>query len=173
MFKSSLFIVTMLSFFLIGLSSSAFAARGLGVGVNGMIDSRDFANSVPALSVLYEMDKIRFGGLFGFNIITKGQPKIFKFGGQFFYKLHGNQTADFSLGGLLGMRIIADYPVDQTDVGLLLGLGAQVRAFIVTNVSLDASLGLGLLVDLNDKSQTAVALSGDVMATIGLTYYFY
>lgn len=178
MLKRSIFVVAALSTLLLGFGGSALAGRGLGLGVEGMIDSRDFVRSVPALYVVYDMDKFRFGGLFGFNITTNspGGPteKIFKFGGQFFYKVHGNQTADFSIGSLLGMRIIGNYAgSNQTDVAFLLGIGAQVRAFIVTNVSLNVGLGFGLLIDVDDnKGPTVISLSGDLMATIGLTYYF-
>ena len=49
-------------------------------------------------------------------------------------------------------------------------LGAQVRAFIVSNVALLGSLGLGLYIP--DTGPTVVNISGNLTGTVGLAYYF-
>lgn len=155
---------------LVGLSGTAYADR-LGV-VNGAIDSR-LIEFTPAVTAVYDMDKFRAGGFFGTDIFTKNYPRVFKFGGDFYYKLHSSQMADISAGAVLGLNIIANLPANQgNQIGLLLGLGAQIRVFIVTNVSLDVGLGLGVLVDLNDKLTSEVAFMGDLMGSVGITYYF-
>jgi hypothetical protein len=49
-------------------------------------------------------------------------------------------------------------------------IGAQIRAFVVSNVALLGSLGLGLYIP--DTGNTVVGISGNLTGTLGLAYYF-
>jgi hypothetical protein len=49
-------------------------------------------------------------------------------------------------------------------------IGAQMRVFVVPNVALLAGLGLGLYVP--DNGASTIRLSGNIMNSIGIAYFF-
>jgi hypothetical protein len=85
------------------------------------------------------------------------------------YHVHATSSADFSLGVGLGFTRRRNY-VATTQWDFEMELGAQVRAFIVSNVALLGSLGLGLYIP--DTGPTVVNISGNLTGTVGLAYYF-
>jgi hypothetical protein len=49
-------------------------------------------------------------------------------------------------------------------------LGAQMRVFVVPNVALLGSLGMGIY--LPDSGSSTVDFSGSVVGSVGVAYYF-
>ncbi|MGB8295621.1 MAG: hypothetical protein WCG85_09370 [Polyangia bacterium] len=105
-------------------------------------------------------------GIFG--LLSNGSTE-FDLGARAWYHVHAASAADFSLGAGFSLVSWRAAPANrQFDFGL--DLGAQMRVFIVPNVALMASLGLGLYIP--DSGPTAFTISGNIVDSIGLAYYF-
>jgi hypothetical protein len=106
-------------------------------------------------------------------------------GGRFWYHMHASSNADFSLGGGLGFTSWTSNPGgpgENSHLDLSLQVGAQMRAFIVSNVALIADLGFGATFGDNDNMMfggQAITNSGSpegganfVAGTLGIAYFF-
>jgi hypothetical protein len=139
---------------------------------------------------VYDTGAFHIVGLLGFLNIDQPQGQsdfsVFALGGQFLYHVHDTAQSDFSLGGGLTLVTVGDdNNNDITNIDIE-GL-AQIRAFIVPNVALSASLGLLIVVGDEDGlvlgdaivingpdngQDNAIALGGQVNASFGMTYFF-
>jgi hypothetical protein len=133
----------------------------LGVGVNAMLSG----GGLFSPSVVYDTGIFHIEGLLGFED-TDAETR-FDVGGRFWYHIHSAQSADFSLGGGLGV-INIDQGDDEGTTDIEIDAGAQMRAFIVPNVALSVSLGLVVLTGDAD----AIAITGDLLGAAGIAYYF-
>ncbi len=84
-------------------------------------------------------------------------------GARFMYVLNRSDDADFSVGGGAGLF------ANGQDLFFLEG-GAQIRAFIVSNVALTANLGLAVIIGDDD---TNFATPAQLQGTLGMTYFFF
>lgn len=147
--------------------------RGLGIGALGFfgpnrLSDRAPNNIVPNLLITWGDNGGRFhlDGLFG---LYHESATNFDFGANGWYHIHAASAADFSVGaGLMLIRRRIGVPNVQWD--FLLNLGAQIRAFIVPNVALLGAAGIGIYIP--DTGDTAINVSGTLVGTIGLAYYF-
>jgi hypothetical protein len=141
--------------------------RGFGLGTVVLFDPNQRA--VPNILASWGDYAGRFHveGLFG---LRSDDSTRWDLGARGWYHIHAASAADFSLGAgfaLVSWRAAAprgrqyDFEMD---------LGAQIRAFIVPNVALLASLGFGIY--LPDSGSTVFTVSGNIMDTVGLAYYF-
>jgi hypothetical protein len=133
----------------------------LGVGVNAML-AGPFGPTV-----VYDTGMFHIEGILGFQD-TDAQTE-FDIAGRFWYHISSSQAADFSLGG--GLGVVSIDPAGEGTEGttdIEIDAGAQVRAFIVPNVAISASLGLAILTGDAD----AVSLTGDVTGSAGIIYFF-
>jgi hypothetical protein len=161
-------------------SSASFAGattghgRGLGVGTVALFDPAAIA--VPNLLATWGDSGGRFhvDGLLGFNHTGSS---TFDFGFRGWYHVHAASSADLSLGagfGLLTYRsagAAGPPPVAASrQWDFELDIGAQIRVFVVPNVALLVGLGLGLY--FPDNGPSTVRLSGNIMNSVGLAYYF-
>jgi hypothetical protein len=150
---------------LVWQTGSAQAQEGdrgsFGVGVNTMLD----IEGPLGPSVIYDTGVFHVEGLLGFQ--DNGQTR-FDIGGRFWYHIHAAQSADFSLGGGLGVVSIDPGGEDDNITNIEIDGGAQLRAFIVPNVALSVSLGLAVLTGDAD----AISITGDLFGSAGIAYYF-
>ncbi|HET9620136.1 MAG TPA: hypothetical protein VFP84_02130 [Kofleriaceae bacterium] len=148
-------------------TASAGGAPGT-VGVGGEIE----LSGLGGLSVNYDAGRFHVGGFIGLNDPNGPSNTSIEVGGRFFYHVASTATADFSLGGGLGIRNIGDQAVgipdngSQTDV--YLEPSFQIRAFILPNVALSFTGGISIGVG-DDKT---VTLTSDLVGTAGVHYYF-
>jgi hypothetical protein len=154
---------------LVGQVDSAEAQEGrksgnLGVGVVAMLGGADVGTVGPA--VVYDTGIFHIEGLFGFN--DNDTQTRFTVGGRFWYHIHSGQSSDFSLGGGLGVVSVDPEGGGDSTTNVEIDAGAQLRAFIVPNVAVSASLGLGLLTGDTD----VIAITGDLVGGLGIVYYF-
>jgi hypothetical protein len=133
----------------------------LGVGVNAMLSG----GGLIGPSVVYDTGVFHIEGLLGFE--DNGQTR-FDVGGRFWYHIHSAQSADFSLGGGLGVISVNPEGDDDGTTDIEIDAGAQMRAFIVPNVAVSVSLGLVVLTGDAD----AIAITGDLVGGAGIAYYF-
>lgn len=146
-------------------SAEADERRGnLGVGVAALLGGADVGALGP--SVIYDTGMFHIEGLFGFA--DNDAQTRFTVGGRFWYHIHSAQSADFSLGGGLGVVSIDPEGGGDSTTNVEIDAGAQLRAFIVPNVAVSASLGLGILTGDADL----IAITGDLVGQLGIAYYF-
>jgi hypothetical protein len=149
---------------LVWQTGSAQAQEGdrgsLGVGVTRML-----LDGSTGPSVVYDTGVFHIEGLLGFQ--DNGETR-FNVGGRFWYHIHSAQSADFSLGG--GLGVVSIDPGGEADnvTNIEIDGGAQLRAFIVPNVALSVSLGLAVLTGDGD----GIAITGNLFGGAGIAYYF-
>jgi hypothetical protein len=156
--------------------TSATTGNGRGFGLGAVAFFQPFAggvsNTVPNLLLTWGDAHGRFhvDGLFG---LYHNTGTDFDLAARGWYHVHAASSADFSVGAGLGFtRRRNNLPAGQTSAqwDFEMELGAQVRAFIVSNVALLGSVGLGLYIP--DTGNTVVNISGNLTGTVGLAYYF-
>jgi hypothetical protein len=152
----------------------ATSGNGRGFGIGAVSFFQPFAgapsNMTPNLLLTWGESRFHIDGLFGFYHDTGTD---FDFGARGWYHLHAASSADFSVGGgLVITRRRNDLPDPQrgTQWDFLLDLGAQMRVFIVPNVALLGSAGLGIYIP--DTGNTKVTISGTLVGSVGVAYYF-
>jgi hypothetical protein len=150
--------------------AGATHGTGFGLGVAAMLTNPAGlgALGVSGLSLAYDAGPWHLDTLFG---LSKNEGPgdasrpSFVIGGRFWFHVHRSANSDFSVGGGLAFDHLG--PSHQTVVAI--EGGAQLRAFIVSNVALAFSAGLGI--DTIDRSQ--VIVGGQFVGTAAVHYYFY
>ena len=147
--------------------------RGFGVGAVAFfqpLTPSNVSSTVPNLLLSWGNAGGQFHveGLFGFYHQTGTN---FDMAARGWYHVHAASSADFSAGLGLGFaRRRNDTGLTSAQWDFEMDIGAQIRAFIVSNVALLGSLGLGLYIP--DTGSTVVGISGNLTGTLGLAYYF-
>jgi hypothetical protein len=156
------------------MGATTGSGRGLGVGAVALFapyTQGSASATVPNLLVTWGDSGGRFhvDGLFGLYHDTATD---FDLGVRGWYHIHAASSADFSVGAGVGMirrkRGLPAGASAQWDFEM--DIGAQIRAFIVPNVALLGSLGLGLYIP--DSGPTALEVAGNLVGTVGAAYYF-
>ncbi len=150
--------------------------HGIGVGVTQTLAG------VSGATFVYDASAFHIVGLLGFESVNRADDTTrLALGGQFLFHLSTSAQSDFSIGpGLTIQRHTTDGPGgDETNVDI--EILAQIRAFIVPNVALSASLGF-LVVTVDNNSLAGgitsggggntVAFGGQVLGALGITYFF-
>ncbi|HYQ45675.1 MAG TPA: hypothetical protein VER11_27065, partial [Polyangiaceae bacterium] len=97
--------------------------------------------------------------------------------GRFFFPLHRSQYADFSVGPGIGFEHVTHDPDGDGPNGRVssnpihLEGAAQIRAFVVQNVALSATAGVGL--KLNNDNDNSATIGGQLGGSLGVTYFFF
>jgi hypothetical protein len=158
---------TLLAAMIVSASAGTASAGGqpgsIGVGAEFQI------SGLGGLSFNYDAGKFHAGAFLGYFDPAGPNNVTVDVGGRFFYHLASTASADFSLGGSLGIQSANDNPgTTNRHTDVFLEPGFQIRAFIVPNVAL--SFAGGLIVGAADASE--LDLSGNVVAEAGVHYYF-
>ncbi len=146
------------------------SGRGFGIGAVALFQPivGTVSNTVPNMLVTWGDSGGRFhvDGLFGLYHSTATD---FDLGARGWYHIHAASSADLSLGlGLGVIRRRIGQPSAQWDFEM--DIGAEIRAFIVSNVALLGSVGMALYVP--DTGNTVLQFSGNLIGTVGAAYYF-
>lgn len=154
-------------------AGSAFAGGSpgsIGVGAEyllagGLISEGSIAGG-PSLN--YDAGAFHVGGFLSITDGDGDDNTNIGIGGRFFYHVASSAMADFSVGGSIGLLSI-DHPAPaDRDSLIFIEPGAQIRAFVATNVALSATIGL--TIGAGDAS--GLALTGQTV-TGGIHYYFF
>lgn len=155
---------------LVGAASPAFAGGSEGsIGVGGEFTQL----GIGGASVNFDQGQFHVGGFLGFADadLSVFEASTLQIGGRFYYHLHSTAMSDFSVGGQLGiLRIDNEDPVEDT-LDFEIDLGAQIRAFVASNVALSATVGIGLYMGEGDND--GFAITGDTVGSFGIHYYFF
>jgi hypothetical protein len=144
--------------------------RGFGIGATSFFGPPAGTPNgvVPNLLLTWGDHGGRFhlDGLFGFY---NNGATDFDFGARGWYHVHAASSADFSVGaGVVLTRRRIREPSVKWD--FLIDLGAQIRVFVVPNVALLGSAGMGIY--MPDTGDTHVSITGSLVGSLGLAYYF-
>ena len=152
--------------------------RGFGLGAVELL----LAGNSPAPNILMTWGdwrgRFHIDGLFGL-VSTGGRSgggntstgnTAFDLGVRGWYHVHAASAADFSVGGGFGLVSWKPAPPTGRQYDFELELGSQMRVFIVPNVALLGSLGMGIY--FPDSGSTTVSFSGSVVGSVGIAYYF-
>lgn len=163
---------------IVGLSlalTGALASPALAGGSSGSIGvGAEFTlGGIGGASVNYDAGMFHAGGFVGYyDADFEGDPDgadVIDIGGRFFYHLHSTAMSDFSVGAQLGFQNL-DFPDPVDDATIVeIDLGAQIRAFVASNVAISGTLGIAILAADGD----GFALTGDPLGAVGLHYYFF
>jgi hypothetical protein len=146
---------------------------GPGVGVTGML-----LGGPAGLSLAYDGGPWHVDTMLG---LFKSGPNVranFAIGARFWYHLHSTTNSDFSVGGGLGyLRIGNRPPAVPAVTGIFIEAGAQIRAYLTSNVALSGTLGFSIATaDFEAYGIGGQSLAGQTLggfAGVGLHYYFY
>jgi len=147
-------------------SATTGNGRGFGLGAVALFDPN--GRTVPNILGTWGDVGGRFhvDGVFG--LLSNGNTR-FDLGARGWYHVHAASAADFSVG--VGMALVSwrAAPANR-QYDFELDFGAQMRIFVVPNAALLASIGMGLYVP--DSGSTAFSISGNIMNSVGVAYYF-
>jgi hypothetical protein len=150
------------------IASAGTASAGGQPGSIGVGAELELSN-LGGVSVNFDTGKFHVGGFVGFNDPAGGSNEQIDIGGRFFYHIASTASADFSIGGGLGIQS-TNHPAPQgRTTGLFLEPGFQIRAFIVPNVALSFTGGMSI----GTVDESSVKITGDFTGTAGVHYYFF
>jgi hypothetical protein len=146
-----------------GLARDALAQgggqTGVGIGAEAML------TGLRGAAVTYEAGAFHIAGLVG--LASNGQTEL-RFAGRFFFVVHSASSADFSLGGGVGVVDRDDGNNNEGTDFHLEGV-AQLRVFLAPNVAVSASAGLGAIGGDGD----GLRIDGQLVGGFGVTYFFF
>jgi hypothetical protein len=149
-------------------TAAAVPARGgLGLGAATML------RGPSGLNVVYDAGRWHADAILGIAGDDAGGPggggTSIGLGARGWFHLHSGANSDFSLGGGIGFQMEdPDGPAESSNA-ITIDIGAQIRAFITSNVAISAFGGLAVLAGDAD----GFALDGQPVGLLGLTYYFW
>jgi hypothetical protein len=89
---------------------------------------------------------------------------------RFFFPVHRSRAADFSVGP--GVAIVHFNRPNPPDNAVHVEGAIQIRAFLVSNVALSATAGIGVVFANGDNNDRAI-IGGQVGGSFGITYFFF
>jgi hypothetical protein len=148
-------------------AQNATGHSGIGVGAEAT------TTRIVGGTFVYDAGFFHLDALVGAEI-TKNNTDL-ALAARFFFPLHHSQAADFSIGpgvGLVHGQRDAQPPATGSNSNNQFHLegAVQIRAFVVSNVALSASTGLGMVIE---KDNNRAIIGGQVGASLGITYFFF
>jgi hypothetical protein len=151
-------------------AQTAPAARGIGVGAEATL------TGIVGATFVYDAAAWHVDALLGGSF--QHDESSLAVAGRFFFPLHRSQSADFSLGPGIGLvhHVIHDPDGNgpqssQSFNPIHLEGAAQIRAFVVPNIAINATAGLGVV--LNNDNNNSATIGGQLGGSFGVTYFFF
>jgi len=157
--------------FAIGMvvAQNAPVARGIGIGAEATL------TGIVGATFVYDAEVFHVDALLGGSF--EHFDSDLAVAGRFFFPLHRSQYADFSVGPGIGFEHVTHDPDGDGPNGRVssnpihLEGAAQIRAFVVQNVALSATAGVGL--KLNNDNDNSATIGGQLGGSLGVTYFFF
>jgi hypothetical protein len=149
-------------------AQTAPAARGIGIGAEATL------TGIVGGTFVYDAEAFHVDALLGGSF--QHNDSSLAVAGRLFFPVHRSQSADFSLGPGIGLVHVTHDPDGDGPQGRVSSNpvhvegAAQIRAFVVPNVALSASAGVGAVFANNNNSGL---IGGQVGASFGVTYFFF
>lgn len=145
-----------------GTASAGGVANTVGVGGELQL------SGAGGLSVNYDAGKFHVGGYFGLDDPPGDHNTVVEVGGRFFFHVASTASADFGIGGSIGIHNQQN-PADNTSTNVVfIEPGFQIRAFIVPNVALSFTGGISI----GAGDADSLAITSQVVGIAGVHYYF-
>ncbi|HEY3253304.1 MAG TPA: hypothetical protein VGJ91_05130 [Polyangiaceae bacterium] len=150
-------------------AQTAPTARGIGVGAEATL------TGIVGGSFVYDAAAFHVDALLG--AAFHHNDSSVAVAGRLFFPVHRSQSADFSLGPGIGFMHVTNDPDGDGPNGrqstnpIHLEGAAQIRAFVVPNIALNATAGLGVV--FNNKNDNNATIGGQLGASFGVTYFFF
>jgi hypothetical protein len=139
-------------------------AGSIGVGAEFQL------SGVGGISANYDGGRFHTGLAIGFADPDGPNNSVFDLFGRFYFHVASTATADFGIGGSIGLQTQGRGAVAGTDTNVFLEPGFQIRVFVASNVALSFAGGITIgIADANDVAITAQGLNG----LAGVHYYFF
>lgn len=153
-----------------GLAQAQGVDRGLGLGTNLAPSSVLGIGPTGSVHLAWDPGNLQLEGTLSFAFV-EDDATTFSLGGRAYVPVARAKQGDLSVGGELGLGLVAP---DQGDSGLFfaLGGGARIRSFISPSIALTVAAGLQLGFVTEDIRRNTVALSGGLFGNAGLTFFF-
>lgn len=145
--------------------SAQETSRGFGLGVLSFFGIGVLSGG--ALAAEYDTGRFIAGGMLDFFTQDNG-PTVLGLGGRFYAIVHRTRSADFSVGGGLGVGF-EDPRVGDADLSFQIEAGGRIRYFLTTNLATSLTFGAG--VNVIDNA-TSFALGGRLQGEAGVIYFF-
>ncbi|MEO7033019.1 MAG: hypothetical protein ABI548_04200 [Polyangiaceae bacterium] len=149
-------------------AQTAPLARGIGLGAEATM------TGIVGATFVYDAEAFHVDALLGGAF--QHNDSSLSVAGRLFFPVHRSQSADFSVGPGIGLVHIThdpdgDGPLARVSTNPVHVEGAaQIRAFIVPNVALSATAGLGVVLTNNNNS---AVIGGQLGGSFGVTYFFF
>lgn len=149
-------------------AQSAPAARGIGVGAEATL------TGIAGATFVYDAEAFHVDALLGASF--RRNDSAVAVAGRLFFPIHRTQAADFSLGPGIGLIHTSTDPDGDGPGGRVSSNpihvegAAQIRAFLVPNVAVSASAGIGAVIT-NDNNSAVI--TGQLGGSFGITYFFF
>ena len=149
-------------------AQTAPTARGIGVGAEMT------TTGITGATFVYDAQVFHVDALLGAKF--ENNSSTFDVAGRLFFPVHRSQSADFSIGPGIGLQHVTtdpdgDGPQENVSSNPIhLEGAAQIRAFVVPNIALSASAGLGAVFTKGNNSMT---IGGQLGGQFGVTYFFF
>jgi hypothetical protein len=143
-------------------------ARGVGIGAEATL------TGIVGATFVYDADVFHVDALLGGSF--QHNDSSVAVAGRLFFPVHRSQSADFSLGPGIGLVHVTHDPDGDGPLGRVSSNpvhvegAAQIRAFVVPNVALSASAGLGVVFTENNNN---AIIGGQLGGSFGVTYFFF
>jgi hypothetical protein len=140
-------------------------ATGFGIGIESTL------TGLAGPSFVYQADRFHIVGIVGYH--DHGAASEMDLAGRFWWSVSATAASDFAIGGGIGIQNVDLGPESETDIHL--EAGAELRAFLAPNFALSAALGLAVQTGDDPPGGDAdeYLLGGQLVGTLGLTYFFF
>ena len=149
-------------------AQAAPTARGVGVGAEATL------TGIVGGTFVYDAEVFHVDALLGGSF--QHNDSSLAVAGRLFFPVHRSQSADFSLGPGIGLVHVSHDPDGDGPLGRVSSNpvhvegAAQIRAFVVPNVALSGTAGLGVVLTNNNNS---AVIGGQLGGSFGVTYFFF
>lgn len=144
-----------------GTASAGGVAGSIGVGAEFQL------SGIGGLSANFDAGRFHVGGFFGYFDPRGPDNSTVDVGGRFFYHVASTASADFGLGGSLGIQSAVNGAGDRVS-NVFIEPSFQIRAFIVPNVALSFTGGI----EIGAADASELNLTGNIIGEGGIHYYF-
>jgi hypothetical protein len=149
-------------------SSTAFAGGSKGsIGVGA--DTPLAGGVLPEAALDFDAGAFHVGGGLGVQNPQGPNNTVVDVSGHFWFHVHSTAMSDFSVGGDVLFQSIGQGAGNGTSTNVFLEPGAQIRAFIASNVAL--SFTLGMSIGVGDSSD--FFFGARPYADAGFRYFFF
>lgn len=146
-----------------GTASAGGAPNTIGVGAEFQL------SGIGGLSANYDAGQFHVGGFLGFFDPAGDNNTTVDIGGRFFWHIASSASADFSLGGSLGIQNAHAAGSGDSITNLFIEPSFQIRAFITPNVALSFTGGF----EVGAADADEVNITGQAVVEGGVHYYFF